>query len=161
MPRSICSIGSGTPMTPVELTSTRSGVVSSSRAAAAAMRRAFCNPTSPVATLLTLLFATMARSRPPLIVSRPRITGAPGNRLRVNTAAAAASTSLANSDRSFPSGLRPILRLAQRKPPGKRGRSWNSGAPPISRSRSRSARRARRLRRRRCQCASTGRPWCR
>ena len=40
MPRSIISIGSGTPITPVELTSTRSGVVPSSRAAAAAMRRA-------------------------------------------------------------------------------------------------------------------------
>ena len=78
MPRSIFSIGNGTPITPVELTSTRSAVVPSSCAAAAAMRRALAMPGAPVATLLTLLLATIARSRPLLIVSRPRITGAPG-----------------------------------------------------------------------------------
>jgi hypothetical protein len=122
-PRSIFSIGSGTPITPVELTSTRSAVVRSSAAAAAAMRRAFSTPAAPVATLLTLLFTTTPRSTPPRIVSRPRTTGAPGKWLRVKTAAAAASTSLAKSARSLAVGLSPQLRLAQAKPRGKRGRS--------------------------------------
>ena len=65
MPRSIVSIGSCTPMTPVELTRTLPGSVPSSVAAAAAIRRAFSMPRSPVATLLHLLFATIARSVPP------------------------------------------------------------------------------------------------
>ena len=78
IPFSIFSTGSCTPITPVELTSTRSAVVPSSAAAAVAMRRAFSTPRAPVATLLTLLFATIARSEPPLIVSRPRMIGAPG-----------------------------------------------------------------------------------
>ena len=77
-PRSIFSIGSCTPITPVELTSTRSAVEPISFAAAAAMRRAFSSPRAPVATLLHLLFATIARSAPPRIVSRPSVTGAPG-----------------------------------------------------------------------------------
>ena len=117
------SIGSRTPITPVELTSTLSGVDPTSAAAAAAMRRAYSSPCSPVATLLTLLLAKIARSRPPRIVSRPSSTGAPGNWFRVNTAAAAASTSLTNSARSFAVGLSPQLRLAQRNPRGKIGRS--------------------------------------
>ena len=121
MPLSIFSIGSGTPMTPVELTSTLPASVPASAAAAAAMRRANCTPASPVATLLTLLLTTTARSTPPLIVSRPRITGAPGNWLRVNSAAAAQSTSLTKSARSLASGLRPTLRLAQRNPRGRTG----------------------------------------
>ncbi len=78
MPRSILSIGNGTPITPVELTRMRSAVVSNSRAAAVAMRRAFSTPAAPVATLLTLLFAMMPRRRPARMVSRPRMTGAPG-----------------------------------------------------------------------------------
>jgi hypothetical protein len=78
-PRSMISIGRRTPITPVELTSTLSGVQPISAAAAAAMRRAFSSPCSPVATLLTLLLAKIARSRPPRIVSRPSSTGAPGN----------------------------------------------------------------------------------
>ena len=69
------------------------------------------------------LFATIARSVLPRIVSRPRMIGAPGNWFRVNTAAAVASTSLTNSVRSFAAGLRPQLRLAQRKPRGKTGES--------------------------------------
>ncbi len=108
-------------MTPVELTRTRSAVVPISAAAAAAMRRAFSTPRSPVATLLHLLFAMMARSLPPRMVSRPSTTGAPGNWLRVNTAAAAASTSLTNSATSFADGLSPTLREAQRNPIGKTG----------------------------------------
>ena len=120
-PASIFSIGNGTPITPVELTKTWLAVVPSSAAAAAAIRRAFSTPRRPVATLLTLLFAMIARSTPPRMVSRPRITGAPGKWLRVNTAAAVASTSLANRVRSRADGLRPTLRLAQRKPRGKTG----------------------------------------
>ena len=120
-PDSIFSIGSCTPITPVELTSTRLGSVPSSVAAATAIRRACSTPRNPVATLLTLLLAMIARSTPPLIVSRPRMIGAPGKWLRVNTAAAAASTSLANSVRSRADGLRPTFRLAQRKPRGKTG----------------------------------------
>src|SRR5204862_7829554 len=61
------------------------------------------------------------RSRPPLIVSRPRTTGAPGKRLRVNTAAADASTSLVQSTRSGASAFRPTYLLAHRKPRGNRG----------------------------------------
>ena len=125
-PASIFSIGSGTPITPVELTRTRSAVVPHSAAAAAAMRRAFATPAAPVATLLTLLFTTMARSRPALMVSRPSMTGAPGNWFRVKSAAAAASRSLTKSARSLSAGLSPQLRLAQRKPCGNRGVSWNS-----------------------------------
>ncbi len=77
-PDSIFSIGSCTPITPVELTNTRSGAVPNSAAAATAIRRAFSTPRVPVATLLTLLFAMIARSTPPVIVSRPRMIGAPG-----------------------------------------------------------------------------------
>ena len=72
------------------------------------MRRARASPSAPVATLLTLLLTTMARSTPPRMVSRPSTTGAPGNWLRVNTAAAAASTSLTNSARSLAAGLSPM-----------------------------------------------------
>ena len=78
MPTSIFSMGSVTPITPVELTSILSAVVPSSAAAAAAMRRACSTPAAPVATLLTLLLTTTPRSTPPLIVSRPSTTGAPG-----------------------------------------------------------------------------------
>jgi hypothetical protein len=88
------------------------------------MRRAFSTPRAPVATLLTLLLATIARSRPPLMVSRPRMIGAPGKWLRVKTAAAFASTSLAKSVRSLACGLSPTLRLAQVKPRGKRAGAW-------------------------------------
>ena len=77
-PASIFSIGSGTPITPVELTNIRSGDDPSSAAAATAIRRACSTPRVPVATLLTLLFAMTARSTPPLIVSRPSTMGAPG-----------------------------------------------------------------------------------
>ena len=45
---------------------------------ALAMRRAFSTPRSPVATLLTLLLAMIARNTPPRMVSRPRTMGAPG-----------------------------------------------------------------------------------
>ena len=48
-------------------------------AAAAAMRRALSTPRAPVATLLTLLLAIIARSVPPFMVSRARMMGAPGN----------------------------------------------------------------------------------
>ena len=108
-----------TPMTPVELTRTRDASVPTSFAAAAAIRRADSTPSGPVATLLYLLFATIARSTPPRIVSRPSMTGAPGNWFRVKTAAAVASTSLTKSARSFAAGLRPQFRLAHRNPRGK------------------------------------------
>jgi hypothetical protein len=75
--------------------------------------------------LLTLLFTKIARSTPARITSRPRTTGAPGNWLSVKIAAADASTSDTNSDRSRPLFLMPQLRLAQRKPVGNTGSSSN------------------------------------
>src|SRR5579862_2000496 len=134
-PRSMMSMGSCTPITPVELTSTRSAVVPTSAAAAAAIRRAFSSPRAPVATLLHLLFATIARRRPPLIVSRPSVMGAPGKRFRVNTAAAAASASLTKIARSFAVGLRPQLTLAQRNPRGSTGGASNSITSSLVRGR--------------------------
>src|ERR1019366_10557579 len=104
----------------------------SSAAAEAAIRRAFSRPRAPVATLLHLLFATMARRRPALRVSRPSVTGAPGNWLRVKTAAAAASTSLTKMARSLAEGLRPQLRLAQRNPRGETGGAWDSVTATLS-----------------------------
>src|ERR1019366_6988786 len=111
----------------------------SSAAAEAAIRRAFSRPRAPVATLLHLLFATMARRRPALMVSRPSVAGEPGNWQRVEmrkaptatsltklkTAAAAGTTSRTKMARSLAEAFRPQLRLAQRTPRGKTGGSWN------------------------------------
>ena len=125
-PRSIFSMGKGTPITPVELMRISSSGTPRALPAAAAIRSALRMPSAPVPTLLTLLFTTMPRSRPARMRSRPMITGAPAMRLRVNTAAAAAGAWLKNTVRSLPVSLSPQLRDAHTKPRGKRGVSSNA-----------------------------------
>ena len=113
-------------MTPVELISTSSARTPSSAEAAIPIRLALRIPVSPVPTLLTLLLTTIALNRPLAISSRPTITGAPGKRFRVNTAAAAAGTLETNTERSRAAGFNPQFLLAQLNPFGKIGRAWNS-----------------------------------
>ena len=111
MPASTRSIGSGTPITPVEQTSTSSPAPVSSPVSAA-IRSASARPCAPVATFALPLETTTARAVP-LAARRSRhsSTGAPAARLRVNTPAAVAGPSATTSATSGrPGGLDPARR---------------------------------------------------
>ena len=120
-PLRIFSIGSETPMTPVDATSTCSSGHSTSRAVSLVISRAACSPSSPVHALAQPLLTTMARVAPPerARCSRETITGAAVARLVVKTAAACAGASETSSARSSPPlALMPALVPAARKPRG-------------------------------------------
>ena len=103
-PRRIFSIGSATPMTPVDATSTCSAGQPTRRAVSSAMSRATCSPSSPVHALAQPLLTMIARAAPPerARCSRDTTTGAACARLVVKTAAACAGTSETSSARSSP-----------------------------------------------------------
>ena len=120
MPASTRSIGSGTPITPVEQTSTSSPAPVSSPASAA-IRSASARPCAPVATLaLPLDDHDGARARRAAARrSRQSRTGAPAARLRVKTPAAVAGPSATTSATSGrPEALIPPVAPAARKPRG-------------------------------------------
>ena len=120
-PPRILSIGSATPMTPVDATRTCSAGQWTSRAVSAAMSRAACMPSSPVHAFAQPLLTMTARAMPPerARCSRDTTTGAASARLVVNTAAACAGPSQTSSARSSPPlALMPALTPAARKPRG-------------------------------------------
>src|SRR5690606_35841386 len=118
MPASTLSMGSRTPMTPVEATATSCGAVPRASATSAAMRRASARPSGPVTALALPLLATTARSLPPATCSRVTCTGAACTLLVVNTAAAAAGTSDTMTATSLRLRLMPACTPAARKPAG-------------------------------------------
>jgi hypothetical protein len=111
-------IGSGTPITPVDITSTSSVRRQRSRAASAAVATASATPCSPVAAFatpeLTTIACGWARSR----CARETVTGAAWTRLEVNMAAPTAGTVVRISARSRPLRRMPALTAAATKPFG-------------------------------------------
>ena len=119
MPARILSMGSGTPITPVELTSTSSGAMSSSPATSRAVCRASANPRSPVQAFAFLLLMIMAWAVWSARCSRLTWIGAACTWLVVNTPAAAAGLLDAMRARSLSSGLRPQATPDARNPSGR------------------------------------------
>src|SRR6185503_12121128 len=119
IPASTCSIGSGTPMTPVEATSISAGAAPIACAACACMRRASRSPAAPVSALALPLFTTRPRALPFAFASAARDTptGAAATRFLVNTAAAGHARSATISPTSNPPFcLIPALTPANEKP---------------------------------------------
>ena len=133
IPRSTFSMGSGTPITPVE--TARAGPPACC-STSSAMRRASARPLAPVMALAFPEFTHRVRSSARRRrVSRPRSTQAAGTSLRVNTAAAGRGPSAWNRARSgAPLSLTPLRTPAPRQP-GTDSRSpsgshsrWGEGA---------------------------------
>ena len=80
--------GRTSPITPVEARNTSRLRQPSNSAAAAAVASQLCWPARPVNTFAFPALITMPRARPPDSAARSHSTGAPGQRLRVNTPAA-------------------------------------------------------------------------
>src|SRR6266446_5389738 len=119
--RRIFSIGSCTPITPVEQTKSSCGASSIRRAASSFVRCATLSPCGPVAQLALPALTTTARMRP--LDSRrfffESTTGAATTRFCVKTAAAEAGTSLEISARSSaPVFFKPQAVAAKRNPLG-------------------------------------------
>ena len=118
IPSRTLSMGRGTPMTPVEATTTSSAAQPKASAVRAAISRASARPASPVAAFAQPAFTTTARARPERRCSRDTSTGAAQARFWVNTAAAEQVRSATISARSSRSGLIPAATAAARKPAG-------------------------------------------
>src|SRR6266404_4008064 len=119
--RRIFSMGSWTPITPVEQTNNSCGTSAIRRAASSFVRSATVSPEAPVAQLALPALTTTARMRP--LDSRrfffERVTGAATTRFCVNTAAAEAGKSLEISARSSaPVFVKPQAVAAKRNPLG-------------------------------------------
>jgi len=100
--------GSGSPMTPVEFTKTRSSWIRSRSETARETARASRMPPAPVAALAMPLLVTIAWATPDLIFSMLTSTGAAWKRFVVNIPAALAGTSEKIRPRSlFPFSLIP------------------------------------------------------
>src|SRR3954452_18808402 len=119
-PGSSLSIGSRTPISPVEATATSIAPMPSSAARCSAVAWLSWNPSGPVQALAPPELRTTARSRPVESTCRLHCTGAAGNRLVVKTAAAAASrpslTTTATS--GLPDAFSPAATPAARNPWG-------------------------------------------
>ena len=133
------AIGSDTPMIPVDDAATSSGAIPSEAAAMAQAACASACPWSPVQAFALPLFTTSACRRPRRIRSRPSRTGAAQNRLRVNTAPAAAGCS---ASRTAQSGA-PLFLIPQATPPKRKPGTrisssttscFTAGPPPASRT---------------------------
>ena len=118
MPERSAGMGSGTPITPVEATSTSSATQPMARATSDAVSRASARPASPVAAFAQPAFTTTARARPDATCSRETTTGAACARLVVKTAAAVHGPSATSSARSGPCALMPDATAAARNPSG-------------------------------------------
>jgi hypothetical protein len=88
IPTSMGSIGNGTPINPVEHTSTSWGEHPRLSAVTSHIRRASCRPGSPVAALALPELRTTAAARPSTRCSELTWTGAACTRFVVNMAAA-------------------------------------------------------------------------
>ena len=119
MPASILSIGSGTPIKPVEQTSTSSVCKPNSLAVRAHIRRAWSKPTSPLQKLALPLLRMTARALPSARCSRSMAIDAPCTLLVVYTAAAFAGRVEYTSAKSLaPDSLTPAWMPAARYPLG-------------------------------------------
>ena len=113
-------MGSGTPMTPVEHTSTSWGLQLSADATSAVMASAFRMPGSPVAALELPELTMTARAESEGTRWRDTMTGAPQTLLVVKTPAAAAGRSETKSARSgLPLALMPQVVPEAEKPDGR------------------------------------------
>ena len=133
----ILSIGSATPITPVDATRTSATEHPTSRAVSAAMSRAARNPSSPVQALAHPLLTTIARATPPLALrcSRETRIGAASARFVVKTAAAVAGVSDTSRARSRPClALMPALEPEARYPCGVVTPPMPTVAPAIRRT---------------------------
>src|SRR6185369_3213336 len=119
-PPSSRSIGSRTPISPVEQTATSPAPIPSPPATCSAVTWVSAKPSGPVQAFAPPELRTTARSRPSATAWRVHWTGAACTRLVVNTAAAASDgpslTTSATSGR--PDGFRPAATPAARKPFG-------------------------------------------
>ncbi len=119
-PGSSRSIGSRSPMSPVEQMATSAAETPSSSATCSAVRWVSRKPSGPVQAFAPPEFSTTASTRPSDTTCRDQTTGAAWTRLVVKTAAAACSgpslTTSATSGR--PLGLRPAVTPAARNPWG-------------------------------------------
>ena len=120
MPGMILSMGSCSPMRPVEQTTTSEAEIPRTAATFSAVAWVFWNPCGPVQALAPPEFSTTASTRPSVTTWRDQCTGAAATRLEVKTAAAAFSgPSLTTRARSgLPDALRPALTPAARNPWG-------------------------------------------
>src|SRR3954452_4259817 len=119
-PGSSLSIGTRTPLSPVEATATSIAPMPSSAARCSAVAWVSWKPSGPVQALAPPEFSTTARSRPDRSTCRLHRTGAAGKRLVVKTAAAASSgpslTTTATS--GAPADFSPAATPAARNPAG-------------------------------------------
>ncbi len=123
MPFCIASMGSGSPITPVEQTRTSSGGTSRAFAVLSTMVQASFNPSSPVQALALPLLAIIALAFPLFICWEETSTGAALTRLVVKTPAARASfveNKRLRSGRSF--------FIPQAMPPARN--PWGAVTPP-------------------------------
>ena len=134
-----CSSESGTPMTPVEHSSTSSASHPSSRATSSAVERATSQPGAPVEALALPELSTTARARPSATCSRETCTGAAQNLFCVKVAAQTHVSSAATKARSrrLGSPLNPAAMPAARTPsaahtPPSQPTNPNSRAVPSS-----------------------------
>ncbi|BAS12998.1 hypothetical protein AHiyo8_13010 [Arthrobacter sp. Hiyo8] len=121
MPGMILSIGSCSPISPVEQTTTSEAEIPSTAATFSAVACVFWNPCGPVQALAPPEFRTTASTRPSERTWRDQCTGAAATRFEVKTAAAAfRGPSLTTRARSgFPDALMPALTPAARNPWGR------------------------------------------
>ena len=114
------SIGSCSPIRPVEQTKMSVAEAPSASAVFSAVVWVFWKPCGPVQALAPPELRITASTRPSLMTSRDQCTGAAATRLEVKTAAAALlGPSLTTRARSgFPEALRPALTPAARNPLG-------------------------------------------
>ena len=122
IPSSTASIGSGTPITPVSATATRSGARPRRAPASPHIAQASARPCSPVSALALPALTTAARIAARSTRSRQILTGAAAEALRVSrTEEATSSASQTRRPTSvWPPPLRPQWAAPARKP----GASW-------------------------------------
>ena len=115
------SIGSRSPMSPVEHTATSPAEIARRSATCSAVRCVSRKPGDPVQALAPPELSTTASTRPSVTTCLDHVTGAASTRLLVKTAAAAWSgPSLTTSARSGrPLALRPAVTPAARNPRGR------------------------------------------
>jgi hypothetical protein len=119
-PGSSLSIGSRSPIRPVEQTAISPGESPIAAARCSAVAWVSRNPARPVHALAPPELSTTARTRPPLTTWRVQITGAACTRLDVKTAAAAREgPSFSTTARSiWPDSFSPAVTPAARNPSG-------------------------------------------
>ena len=114
------SIGSRSPIRPVEQTAISPAESSSAAASRSAVACVSWKPSGPVQALAPPELSTTARTRPPLTTWRDHVTGAACTRLVVKTAAAARDgpSLITTATSRSPEVFRPATTPAARKPSG-------------------------------------------